>query len=121
MQRSSLAELATFERIVIPTPQPTRLNAEVLTIFGRRPKVLFVTPESADFLQAGGLGSVSASLPRALVRQCDPRVLLPGYPAAVGCGKQIEVVAHLPGAGDAMKSRVAMPSSRRGRPARRPA
>ena len=99
MQHSSLAELATFERKVIPTPQPTRLNAEVLPIFGRRPKVLFVTPESADFLQAGGLGSVSASLPRALVRQCDPRVLLPGYPAAVGCGKQIEVVAHLPGAG----------------------
>ncbi|MBV8474027.1 MAG: glycogen/starch synthase, partial [Hyphomicrobiales bacterium] len=37
----------------------------------------------SDFVQAGGLGAVSASLPRALRRHSDIRVLLPGYRAAL--------------------------------------
>ena len=60
---------------------------------------LFVTPESGDFLQAGGLGDVSAALPRALRRDCDARVLLPGYRPALRSELPIDVVAHLPGAG----------------------
>lgn len=44
---------------------------------GARPNALFVTPESGDVLQAGGLGEVSATLPRALRPACDAWVLVP--------------------------------------------
>lgn len=43
-------------------------------------RVLFVVSEMADFVKAGGLGDVAASLPRALRSTCDVRVLIPGYP-----------------------------------------
>jgi starch synthase len=43
-------------------------------------RVLFVTTEMTDFLKAGGLGDVSAALPRAIARHHDVRVLIPGYP-----------------------------------------
>ncbi|MFK2891789.1 glycogen synthase GlgA [Dyella flagellata] len=43
-------------------------------------RVLFVTTEMTDFVKAGGLGDVSAALPRALARYHDVRVLIPGYP-----------------------------------------
>jgi starch synthase len=42
-------------------------------------RVLFVTPEIADFVKVGGLGEVSAALPRSLLANCDVRVLVPGY------------------------------------------
>src|SRR5579863_1768997 len=74
-------------------------SAAVLPLRRRRLRVLFVTPESGDFLQAGGLGAISASLPRALRTNCDVRVLAPGYPSALKIGGSIELVAHLPGAG----------------------
>ena len=45
--------------------------------------VLFVVSEMADFIKAGGLGDVAASLPRALRNSCDVRVLIPGYPDVV--------------------------------------
>jgi len=95
----STASLAAAERRLSLAPPAARRSAEVLTLRARRPKVLFVTPESSDFLQAGGLGAVSASLPRALNRECEARLLLPGYPAAVHSGKHVEIVAHLPAAG----------------------
>jgi starch synthase len=44
-----------------------------------RSRVLFVTPELGDFVKVGGLGEVSAALPRALLPSCDSRVLVPGY------------------------------------------
>jgi starch synthase len=44
-----------------------------------RSRVLFVTPELGDFVKVGGLGDVSAALPRALLPWCDVRVLVPGY------------------------------------------
>jgi starch synthase len=62
-------------------------------------KALFVTPESTDFLQAGGLGEVSAALPRALRPGCDARVLIPAYRPALRDVAAIDIVAHLPGAG----------------------
>ncbi|MDV3468597.1 glycogen synthase GlgA [Stenotrophomonas sp. C3(2023)] len=49
----------------------------------RRERVLFVASEMADFIKAGGLGDVAASLPRALRSGCDVRVLIPGYPAVL--------------------------------------
>jgi starch synthase len=53
---------------------------------GRR-KVLFVTSEFEDFVKVGGLGEVSSALPRALLRWCDVRVLLPGYRQVMARGK----------------------------------
>lgn len=61
-------------------------------------KILFVTSEFADFAKAGGLGDVSAGLPRALCRRgVDVRVLMPAYPAVLSKAHNITVVAHLPG------------------------
>ena len=64
-------------------PQGThRRRPEVATgaRIERAGSVLFVTTEMTDFIKAGGLGDVSAALPRALAKHHDVRVLLPGYP-----------------------------------------
>lgn len=63
---------------------------------GRR-KVLFVTSEITDYVQTGGLGEVSAALPRALQQTCDARVLIPGCRQVLQRHGHIETVAHLPG------------------------
>ena len=60
-------------------------------------RLLFVTSEIADFLKVGGLGEVSASLPRALRRVSDARVLLPGYRAVLDANPDMRIVAKLPG------------------------
>jgi starch synthase len=62
-----------------------------------RCKLLFVTSEIADFLKVGGLGEVSAGLPRALSRISDARVLLPGYRAVLAANPGMRIVARLPG------------------------
>lgn len=59
------------------------------------PKVLFVTSEITDFVKTGGLGDVSAALPRALRQTTDVRVLIPGYPQ-VTSGTVFTSVARLP-------------------------
>jgi starch synthase len=60
-------------------------------------KVLFATTEFADFAKAGGLGDVSASLPRALTqRGLDVRVLMPGYPEVIARAASVSIVADLP-------------------------
>ena len=60
-------------------------------------KVLFATSEFADFAKAGGLGDVSAGLPRALMhRGIDARVLMPAYPDVIAKARDITIVAHLP-------------------------
>ena len=53
----------------------------------------------SDFVQVGGLGAVSSSLPRALARHCDARVLLPGYTQVLARAGDLQIVAQLPGAG----------------------
>ncbi len=42
-------------------------------------RVLFATPEVDDFVRVGGLGAVSAALPRALNNLCDVRLVIPAY------------------------------------------
>ena len=63
----------------------------------QRKRVLFVTSEFADLIKCGGLGDVSAALPRALSAQHDIRVLIPGYQQVVDSGRPIRIVGHLPG------------------------
>ena len=55
-----------------PVPVPARPAS-------LRRRILYATPEMADFVKTGGLGEVSAALPRALVPHYDIRVLIPGY------------------------------------------
>jgi starch synthase len=65
---------------------------------GQRQSILYVTSEIADYVKAGGLGEVSAALPRALRRDYDVRILIPGYRSILSGGAAIEVVGRLPGA-----------------------
>ncbi|WP_407316812.1 glycogen synthase GlgA [Pseudomonas sp. nanlin1] len=60
-------------------------------------KVLFVTSEIADLVKTGGLGDVSAALPRAMSPLHDVRVLIPGYPQVVNSDNPIHVVGELGG------------------------
>ena len=60
------------------------------------PKVLFVTSELGDYIKAGGLGEVSAALPRALGKRCDVRVLMPGYTQLRDHHPHINVVKSMP-------------------------
>jgi starch synthase len=62
-----------------------------------QPRILFATPEMADFVKTGGLGEVAGSLPRALRKHYDVRVLIPGYRQVVEQFNHIPVVAQLPG------------------------
>lgn len=62
-----------------------------------RKRVLFVTSEFADLIKCGGLGDVSAALPRALSPQHDMRLLIPGYRKVVESGRPIRIVGQLPG------------------------
>jgi starch synthase len=55
-------------------------------------KILFVTTEMTDFVKAGGLGDVSAALPRALAKDHDVRVLLPGHPKVMAAARSMRMV-----------------------------
>jgi ADP-glucose type glycogen/starch synthase len=63
-------------------------------------KVLFVTSEITDYAQTGGLGEVSAALPRALRAMADVRILIPGYRQVLEKIGAVDLVAALPGHGD---------------------
>ena len=63
-----------------------------------RQPILYVTSEMADYVKAGGLGEVSAALPRTLRQHYDVRVLIPGYRAILEAHPDIPVVARLPAA-----------------------
>ena len=65
-----------------------------------RRKVLFVTSEISDYVQTGGLGEVSAALPRALRALSDVRILVPGYRQVLERAGNIEPVGLLPGLGE---------------------
>ena len=60
------------------------------------PSVLFATPECAPLVKTGGLGDVSAALPKALrERDLDVRVLLPGYSAVLAADPGARELAKL--------------------------
>ena len=80
-----------------PRPASPRETARIVPMTPPRPRVLFVTSEMSDFVQVGGLGAVSASLPRALRPYGDVRVMLPGYRQVLDRARTMDIVAHLPG------------------------
>jgi len=88
---SAPAARTTGDRTTAARPAPTAKGLR---------KILFVTPEMGDYVQAGGLGEVSAALPRALREGCDARVLIPGYRQVLAQHPGMECVANLPAAGD---------------------
>jgi starch synthase len=59
-------------------------------------RLLFVTSEMADFVKTGGLGEVSAALPRSISSHCDVRVLMPGLRPLRSAQFAIEVVRLMP-------------------------
>ncbi|MGB4484698.1 MAG: glycogen synthase GlgA [Pseudomonas veronii] len=68
-----------------------------ITSVAARAKVLFVTSELAGLVKTGGLGDVSAALPRALHPLHDVRVLMPGYPQVLNSGNPVHVISELEG------------------------
>jgi starch synthase len=57
-------------------------------------KILFATPEFADFVRVGGLAAVSAALPRALRKFSDIRVVVPGYSEVLRGVRNLTVVGR---------------------------
>ena len=76
-------------------PAPPQLH--VKSLHEQKKRVLFVTSEFADLIKVGGLGDVSAALPRALSSHHDIRVLIPGYRQVMESGQNIRVVGEVGG------------------------
>lgn len=84
------------KRVTAPSAHRRRADLPPPGARGERGgKVLFVTTEMTDFVKAGGLGDVSAALPRALAKTHDVRVLLPGYPHVVGAGAGMRMIGRI--------------------------
>ena len=59
------------------------------------PRILYATPEMADFVKTGGLGEVAGALPRALRLHYDVRVLIPGYASVLAGLQNVTTIARL--------------------------
>ncbi|MET1077673.1 MAG: glycogen synthase GlgA [Pseudomonas sp.] len=70
---------------------------KIVTRTDTRQKALFVTAEIADLVKVGGLGDVSAAIPRAMQASHDVRVLIPGYRQVLESGNAIRVVGEVEG------------------------
>ena len=75
----------------------TKTLTPVVSQNPNRKKVLFVTSEIADLVKTGGLGDVSAALPRAMAKLHDVRVLIPGYPQVLHSENPIHIIGELGG------------------------
>lgn len=58
----------------------------------KKKNILFVTSEYTDLIKVGGLGDVSAALPKALLKNHDVRILIPGYKKIIDSGYPINIV-----------------------------
>ncbi|MFC3607319.1 glycogen synthase GlgA [Stutzerimonas tarimensis] len=85
--------LNTLQRTFVP--RSTRPILKVSSTQDSKKKVLFVTPEFADLIKTGGLGDVSAALPRALGKRHDVRLLIPGYAQVMNSGHPIRMVGRV--------------------------
>ena len=79
-------------------------------------RVLFVTTEMDDFVRVGGLGAVSAALPRALRSWTDIRVLLPGYTDIVEQLTHIQIVGGCAAKAEMPAAQLGRASTRDGLP-----
>ncbi|KAA2244030.1 glycogen synthase GlgA [Salinarimonas soli] len=84
----------TAERLLRRWATPSSRGDEGTGLGASGPRILFVTSEMSDFVKAGGLGEVSAALPRALRATHDVRVLIPGY-RQVLAGRKVTTVGRL--------------------------
>jgi starch synthase len=80
-----------------PAPGFEAPSPQMTARFRSSARVLFVTSEMGGYLKAGGLGEVSAALPRAMRGMCDVRVLIPGFPSVRRLHPDIEVIKQMPG------------------------
>lgn len=78
-------------------PGSRRPSLQVRSFQRDKRRILFVTSELADLVKTGGLGDVSAALPRALASLHDVRVLLPGYHQVLDSGYPIRIVGAVAG------------------------
>jgi len=81
----------------VPPAGTHKPNLQVRSLVENKRKILFVTSEIADLVKVGGLGDVSAALPRALNSKHDVRVLIPGYRQILESGHPIRIVGSLSG------------------------
>ncbi|WP_243373425.1 glycogen synthase GlgA [Microvirga solisilvae] len=86
------AAFATTNHVGLNQDRQTSISVK------RRQSILFVTSEIADYVKAGGLGEVSAALPRALRHHYDVRILIPGYRQVLSQIGHIEEIGRLPSA-----------------------
>lgn len=77
------------------TPDLPQLHIE--TLREEKKRILFVSSEFADLIKVGGLGDVSAALPRAMADRHDIRVLVPGYRQVMESGQAIRIVGEVAG------------------------
>ena len=97
-------DIAVHDGMAPATNQGTMIKADILKASqplaapsaSTAPRVLYVTPEMADYEKVGGLGDVSAAFPRALRALCDVRVLIPGYRSVLARHHAVPIIAHLP-------------------------
>jgi starch synthase len=92
-----MAEATASLGCAAETFHPSRAAAGPARTQSLRHRVLYVTPEMADFVKTGGLGEVSAALPRALGHLYDVRILIPGYRQVLDRFDEVPVVARLSG------------------------
>lgn len=85
----------THSHAMFPASASPPLHLESLQ--PNRKRILFVTSEFADLVKVGGLGDVSAALPRALSAQHDIRVLIPGYRQVLESGRTLRIVGQVDG------------------------
>jgi starch synthase len=95
------AQLENLDYVAARPPLLEHINSN-------KKKILYVTSEFADLVKIGGLGDVSAALPRALSAYHDIRVLIPGYPQVLASGNPIRVIGRIAG-------HAALPACRIGR------
>lgn len=66
-----------------------------VTVSSSPKRILFVSSEFGGYAKVGGLGDVSAALPRALKRFHDVRVLVPAYSELLRAAPQLRIVGRL--------------------------
>lgn len=81
--------------VSIDAAEDARPPSPVSSFRSLKRRILFVTTEMADYVKVGGLGEVSAALPRALSGGFEVRVLIPGYREVLARHKDLSIVRQL--------------------------